>query len=349
MQKKALISGITGQVGSYLAEFLLVKGYEVHGIIRRASNFNTQRIDHIYQDPHVKNQRLFLHYGDITDFGSISSLIHELKPDEVYNLAAQSHVRLSFLMPEYTSQVTGFGATCMLESIHRSGCDAKFYQASSSEMFGLTPPPQDENSRFHPRSPYAVAKLYAHWMTINYRESYNMFCSSGILFNHESPKRGGTFVTRKITLGIAKILAKKEKKIYLGNLEAKRDWGFAPEYVEVIWKTLQHDQPDDFVIGTGEAHSVQDFVEKAFNYVGLDWEKHIEIDPRYFRPAEVEHLQANAEKAKRILKWEPKVKFDDLVKIMVDYDLKSVGVEPIGEGINIFSKKNFSWVKNEIH
>ena len=301
MTQKVLITGITGQDGSYLAEYLLAKGYEVHGIIRRSSNFNTQRIEHIYQDPHVKNQTFFLHYGDVTDFGALSALIHQLKPDEVYNLAAQSHVRLSFQMPEYTGQVTGIGSTCILEAIHRSGCNTKFYQASSSEMFGSAAPPQDENTPFHPRSPYAVAKVFAYWTTINYRESYGMFCSNGILFNHESPRRGATFVTRKITIGLARILARKQKKIFLGNLDAKRDWGFTPEYIESMWKILQEDNPDDFVIGTGDSHSVKEFLETAFDYANMDWQDYIEIDPRYFRPAEVDHLQASPSKARRIL------------------------------------------------
>ncbi|MFX0125398.1 MAG: GDP-mannose 4,6-dehydratase [Candidatus Hodarchaeota archaeon] len=348
MKQKALITGITGQDGSYLAEYLLAKGYEVHGIIRRSSNFNTQRIEHIYQDPHVKNQTLFLHYGDVTDFGALSALIHNLKPDEVYNLAAQSHVRLSFQMPEYTGQVTGIGTTCLLEAIHRSGCDTKFYQASSSEMFGSAAPPQDENTPFHPRSPYAVAKVFSYWTTVNYRESYEMFCSNGILFNHESPRRGATFVTRKITIGLARILAKKQNKIFLGNLESKRDWGFAPEYIESMWKILQEEKPDDFVIGTGESHSVKEFLERAFNYVNMDWQDYIEIDPRYFRPAEVDHLQANPNKAKEILGWKPRIKFDELVKIMVDCDLILIGLEPIGEGLDILRQKGFSWTDHQL-
>ncbi len=346
MRRKTLITGITGQDGSYLAEYLLSQGYEVHGLIRRASNFNTQRINHIYQDPHVKNRRLFLHYGDITDFGTTSSLIHQLKPDEVYNLAAQSHVQVSFQMPEYTSQVSGLGSTCILEAIHRSGCNAKFYQASSSEMFGSAPPPQDETTPFYPKSPYAIAKVYAYWITINYRESYKMFCTNGILFNHESVRRGATFVTRKITRGLANILAGKQKVIYLGHLKAKRDWGFAPEYVEVMWRILQHDQPDDFVIGTGESHSVEEFLEKAFNYAELDWHDYIETDPRYLRPTEVDHLQANPEKARRVLGWKPRVTFDELVKIMVDCECKFMGLEPIGEGIEILKQKNFPWTDN---
>ena len=348
MKKKTLITGITGQDGSYLAEFLLSKDYEVHGIIRRSSNFNTQRIEHIYQDPHVRNRRLFLHYGDITDFGAISAMIHELKPDEVYNMAAQSHVRLSFQMPEYTGLINGLGTTSLLEAIHRSGNHSKFYQASSSEIFGSALPPQDENTPFHPRSPYAISKLYAYWMTINYRESYGMFCSNGILFNHESPRRGGTFVTRKITFGIANILAKNQRTLFLGNLDAKRDWGFSPEYVEMMWKMLQEKNPDDFVVGTGESHSVREFLEKAFEYADLNWQEHVEIDPRYFRPSEVDHLQANPTKAEKQLGWKTRVTFDELVKIMVDCDLKLIGLEPIGEGLEILQKKDFSWTKHTL-
>lgn len=348
MTRIALISGITGQDGSYLAELLLSKDYEVHGLIRRSSSFNTQRIDHIYQDPHITNRKLILHYGDITDFGRVSALIHKLEPDEVYNLAAQSHVSASFLMPEYTGQVTGLGSTCLLEAIHRRECRSKFYQASSSEMFGATPPPQDETTPFHPRSPYAVAKIYSYWMTINYRESYDMFCSNGILFNHESPRRGAIFVTRKITLGLANILAKKQKKLFLGNLKSKRDWGFAPEYVEAMWQMMQQDRPNDFVIGTGESHSVEEFLKKAFDYIDKNWEDYVENDPRYFRPAEVDHLQANPMKAEKLLNWKPRISFDDLVKIMVDSDLKFVGLEPIGEGTDILRKKKFEWTKNKL-
>ncbi|MFX0022571.1 MAG: GDP-mannose 4,6-dehydratase [Candidatus Hermodarchaeota archaeon] len=348
MKKKALITGITGQDGSYLAEFLLSKDYEVHGIIRRASNFNTQRIEHIYQDPHVKDQTLFLHYGDVTDFGAISTLIHKLKPEEVYNLAAQSHVKLSFEMAEYTGLITGLGATCMLDAINKSERKAKYYQASSSEMFGLAPPPQDENTPFHPRSPYAVAKVYAYWITVNYRESYNMFCTNGILFNHESPRRGATFVTRKITTGLARIMAGKQKKIYLGNLESKRDWGFAPEYVKTMWRMLQKEESDDFVVGTGESHTVREFLEKAFQYVGWDWEDYIDIDSRYFRPADVDHLQANPSKAREILGWKPRINFDGLIKIMVDCDLKLEGLEPIGDGLELLSKEDFTWTKHKL-
>jgi len=336
--KKALITGITGQDGSYLAEFLLFKGYEVHGIIRRASTFNTSRIDHIYVDPHEPGAKLFLHYGDLSDSEQISNIIYNIKPDEVFHLGAQSHVRVSFDIPEYTGNVTALGATRILEVIKRSGNKVKFYQASSSEMFGNSPSPQNEETPFRPRSPYAIAKLYAYWTAVNYREGYNLFACNGILFNHESPRRGETFVTRKITRAIANILAGKQKVLYLGNLNAKRDWGYAPEYVEVMWKILQLNEPEDFVIGTGEAHSVKDFVEEAFSYAGLSFEKFVEIDPRYFRPTETEELIADPEKAQRKLCWEPKIRFEDLVKIMVDADMRKIGLEPIGEGDEILEK-----------
>jgi GDPmannose 4,6-dehydratase len=337
--KKALITGITGQDGSYLAEFLLHKGYEVHGIVRRASTFNTSRIDHIFTDPHDPDSRFFLHYGDLSDDEQISHIIYNIKPDEVYHLGAQSHVRVSFDTPEYTGNVTGLGTTRLLEMIRRSGNGTKFYQASSSEMFGATPPPQSEGTPFWPRSPYACAKVYAYWMARNYRDGYGMFISNGILFNHESPRRGETFVTRKITRGIARILSRKDKYLYLGNLSAKRDWGFAPEYVECMWKILQNSQPEDFVIGTGETHSVNEFVEESFAYVDLDIEEHIKIDPRYFRPTEVESLIADATKANKELMWTPKIKFKDLVRIMVDADMRAAGLEPQGEGDEILAKK----------
>ncbi len=339
MSKKALITGITGQDGSYLAELLLHKGYEVHGIIRRASTFNTSRIDHIYKDPHDPAARLFLHYGDISDSEQINGIIYNVKPDEIYHLGAQSHVRVSFDIPEYTGNTTGLSTTRLLEAIRRSGNGVKFYQASSSELYGASPPPQSENTPFRPRSPYACAKLYAYWMVSNYREGYGIFASNGILFNHESPRRGETFVTRKITRGISRILAKKDKYLYLGNMDAKRDWGYSPEYVECMWKILQHEKPDDFVIGTGESHSVREFVEKAFSYVGLDWNDHVRIDPKYFRPTEVENLIADPSKSKRLLGWEPKVKFDDLVKIMMDADLRANGMELAGEGDRIITNK----------
>lgn len=343
MAKRALITGITGQDGSYLAELLLAKGYEVHGLIRRASTFNTARIDHIYQDPHEPNARLFLHYGDLSNGEQLTNLIYNVQPDEIYHLGAQSHVRVSFDMPEYTGDVTGLGTTRILEAIRRSGIKTKFYQASSSEMFGASPPPQNENTPFRPRSPYACAKVYAYWMTVIYREGYGLFACNGILFNHESPRRGETFVTRKITRAIANILAGKQKKLYLGNLKAKRDWGYAPEYVEAMWLMLQQDEPDDYVIGTGEAHSVQEFLEEAFSYVDLDWREYVEIDPRYFRPIEVECLIADATKARQKLGWEPKITFKELVRIMVDADMEAVGLTPIGEGKRILEEKFAGW------
>ena len=330
--KKAFISGITGQDGSYLAEFLLSKGYEVHGIIRRASTFNTVRIDHIYVDPHDPNARLFLHYGDLSDSEQINNILYNIKPDEVYHLGAQSHVKVSFSMPEYTGNVTALGTVRVLEAIRRSGNHTKFYQASSSEMFGQSPSPQNELTTFNPTSPYAVAKVYAYWITKNYRTGYNMFACNGILFNHESPRRGEIFVTRKITMAIANILAKKQKILYLGNLEPKRDWGYAPEYVEVMWRILQQKKPDDYVVGTGEQHSVREFVEEAFSYAGLNWEKHVGIDKNYFRPTETEDLVADSRKIKKTMNWEPRIKYRDLVKIMVDADMRKTGLEPIGEG-----------------
>jgi len=337
--KKALITGITGQDGSYLAELLLSKGYEVHGIIRRSSTFNTRRIDHIYVDPHDPNAKFFLHYGDLSDSEQITNMIYNIKPDEVYHLGAQSHVRVSFDSPEYTGNVTALGTTRLIEAIRRSGNEVKFYQASSSEMFGSSPPPQSEETPFRPRSPYACAKVYAYWMTKNYREGYNMFACNGILFNHESPRRGETFVTRKITRGITNIIAKKENYLYLGNLDAKRDWGYAPEYVECMWRMLQNEHPEDFVVGTGEAHSVREFLEETFSYAGLDVEEHVKIDPRYFRPTEVEELVANPRKAKEKLGWNPKIEFNDLVKIMVDADMRAAGLEAIGEGDEILQRK----------
>lgn len=339
MRQKALVTGITGQDGSYLAELLLSKGYEVHGIIRRSSTFNTGRIDHIYVDLHEPNARLFLHYGDLSDAEQVSNIIYNVKPDEVYHLGAQSHVRVSFDTPEYSGNVTALGTARLLETIRRSGIKVRFYQASSSEMFGSSPPPQSEATPFMPRSPYACAKVYAYWMTKNYRDGYNMFACNGILFNHESPRRGETFVTRKITRGIARILAGKEQYLYLGNLEAKRDWGYSPEYVECMWQMLQKDHPGDFVVGTGEAHSVKEFLVKAFAYVGLDWNEHVKIDPRYLRPTEPEDLIAYSQKAKKNLNWEPRIKFEDLVKIMVDADARAEGLVPKGEGDKIIEKK----------
>jgi len=319
--KKALITGITGQDGSYLAELLLAKGYEVHGIIRRASTFNTGRIDHLYRDPHINGVRLFLHYGDIADSTNLIKLLYRIQPDEVYHLAAQSHVRVSFDIPEYTGDVTALSTTRILEAIRETGVKSKFYQASSSEMFGkVQEVPQRETTPFYPRSPYGAAKAYAHWITVNYRESYDLFAASGILFNHESPRRGETFVTRKITRAAVRIKAGLQKKLYLGNLEAKRDWGYAKEYVEAMWLMLQQDAPNDYVIATGETHSVREFLEEAFSYLDLDWRKHVELDPKYLRPTEVDLLVGDASKAKSVLNWEPKVTFKELVHLMVDAD-----------------------------
>lgn len=339
MAKKALITGITGQDGSYLAEFLLYKGYEVHGIIRRASTFNTQRIDHIYVDPHKSNTKLLLHYGDLSDSEQISNIIYNIQPNEIYHLGAQSHVRVSFDIPEYTGNITGLGTTRILEVIKGSKSSIRFYQASSSEMFGMSPSPQSETTPFCPQSPYANAKLYAYWMVLNYREGYHIFACNGILFNHESPRRGETFVTRKITRAVANILAGRQKKLYLGNLEAKRDWGYAPEYVELMWKILQQNKPADYAIGTGESHSVKEFVNLAFNYAGLDYKKYVKIDKRYFRPTEPTNLIANNNKTKKKLGWRLKIKFKDLVKIMMDADMRAAGVKSVGEGDKILKKK----------
>ena len=345
--KKALITGITGQDGSYLTEFLLFKGYEVHGLIRRSSTFNTDRIDHLYQDPHLPGTRLFLHHGDLSDSGQITNIIYNIKPDEIYHMGSQSHVRVSFESPEYTGNITGLGTTRILEAVRRSGINTKFYQASSSEMFGDSPPPQNENTPLRPRNPYAASKVYSYWMARNYREGYKLFVCNGILFNHESPRRGEAFVTRKITRGIANILAKKDKKIYLGNIEAKRDWGYAPEYVEAMWLMLQQESPDDYVIGTGENYSVKEFLEEAFDYLGLDWREYIEIDSKYIRPTEVEYLLVDASKAKQKLGWTPKVSFKELVRIMVDYDLGLLGVDSPGEGKRIMKTKNPRWIQAE--
>jgi GDPmannose 4,6-dehydratase len=341
--KRALITGITGQDGSYMAELLLAKGYEVHGIIRRASTFNTGRIDHIYQDPNAPGARLILHYGDLASTEWMLDLIYSLAPDEVYHLAAQTHVKVSFQIPEYTGDVTGLGPLRILEAIRRSGVKTRFYQASSSEMFGASPSPQSEHTPFLPRSPYAAAKVYAYWMTKIYREGYGLFACNGILFNHESPRRGETFVTRKITQGAARIAARQQERLYLGNLDAVRDWGYAPEYVEAIWLILQQEEPDDYVIGTGEAHSVGEFVRETFRYVGLDWQRHVEITPRYLRPLEVHRLVADASKARERLKWGPRVAFRELVAIMVDADMESVGLEPPGEGKRILQAKLGHW------
>ena len=318
---KALITGITGQDGSYLAELLLSKGYEVHGIIRRASTFNTSRIDHLYHDPHVNGVSLFLHYGDLSDSTNLVKLLYGMRPDEVYHLAAQSHVKVSFEMPEYTGDIGGLGTVRLLEAIRETGPKCKFYQASSSEMYGRAKEvPQNENTPFYPRSPYACAKVYAYWTTVNYREAYGIHACNGILFNHESPRRGETFVTRKITRAVARIEAGVQKKLFLGNLEARRDWGYAPEYVEAMWRMLQQDTPDDFVIATGESHSVREFGEEAFAYAGLDWQACVEVDTRYFRPSEVDALRGDARKAHAVLGWKPKTGFRELVHLMVDAD-----------------------------
>jgi GDPmannose 4,6-dehydratase len=343
--KRALITGITGQDGSYLAELLLSKGYEVHGIIRRASTFNTQRIDHLYTDPHDRQARLFLHYGDLSDGGQITNILYNIKPDEIYHLGAQSHVRVSFDIPEYTGDVTGLGVTRMLDAIHKSGITTRFYQSSSSEMFGSAAPPQSETTPFRPRSPYAAAKIYAFWMTVNCREAYGMYASNGILFNHESPRRGETFVTRKITKAIARIKAGREKSLFLGNLAAQRDWGFAPDYVEAMWRILQQEHADDFVIGTGETHTVQEFLQEAFAYAGLDAERFVTIDPRYFRPTEVDVLLADSSKACRATGWKPRITFHELVRIMMDADLKSEGLEPPGEGARVLKEKGYDWLR----
>lgn len=323
-RKKALITGITGQDGSYLAELLLSKGYTVHGIIRRSSSFNTGRLDAIYADPHVPTNQLHLEYGDLNDGSVINRLIRLIRPDEIYNLAAQSHVKVSFEIPEYTSEITGLGTLRILEAIRESGVKTRFYQASSSELFGRAKAPQSEKTAFEPVSPYAVAKLFAYWTTVNYRDSYKMFACNGILFNHESPRRGATFVTRKITMAIAKIKMGLQDKLYLGNLDAKRDWGYAPDYVQAMWMMLQQETPDDYVIATGETHTVREFLEVAFKHAGLDWKKHVKIDKRYYRPLEVHTLLGDCSKAKRKLKWKPKVTFKELVRIMVDADLKAV-------------------------
>jgi len=320
--KRALITGVTGQDGSYLAELLLSKGYEVHGLIRRSSSFNTERLDQIYRDPHETGVRFLMHYGDLSDSGSLVNLIRNLEPAEIYHLGAQSHVKVSFEIPEYTADATAMGTIRMLEAIRASGVDTRFYQAGSSEMFGASPPPQNEQTPFHPRSPYALSKVFAHWATVNYREAYGMFCTNGILFNHESPRRGETFVTRKITRAVARIKADVQDKLFLGNLDARRDWGYARDYVEAMWLMMQHDDPLDLVIATGESHSVREFAEAAFSYADLDWERYVSVDPNYFRPAEVVDLEGDPSKAREVLGWKPRVTFDELVRIMVDADIK---------------------------
>jgi GDPmannose 4,6-dehydratase len=324
--KRALVTGVTGQDGSYLCELLLAKGYEVHGIVRRASTFNTARIDHLYRDPHEPGVRLFLHMGDLADGTGLRRIVEKVRPDEVYNLGAQSHVRVSFDQPEYTADAVATGTLRLLEGVRDfaslSGRPIRFYQASSSEMFGATPPPQNESTAFHPRSPYAVAKVAAHWYALNYREAHGIFVTSGILFNHESPRRGETFVTRKVTRAVARIKLGLREKVFLGNLDARRDWGFAGDYVEAMWLMLQQERPDDYVIATGESHSVRELAEVAFAYVGLDWKDHVRVDPRYFRPSEVDHLHGDATKARAQLGWSPRVGFPELVKMMVDHDLE---------------------------
>jgi GDPmannose 4,6-dehydratase len=319
--KKALITGITGQDGSYLAELLLSKGYQVYGIIRRSSSFNTGRIDHIYQDPHDSNPKLKLVYGDLNDGSSLNRVVRTVAPDEIYHLGAQSHVRVSFDIPEYTGEITGLGTVRLLEAIRETGIDTRFYNASSSEMFGSAAPPQNELTAFLPRSPYAAAKVYAHWMTTNYREGYGLFACNGILFNHESPRRGETFVSRKITKAAARIKLGKQDKVFLGNLDAKRDWGYAKDYMDAIWLMMQQEKADDYVIATGETHSVRELLDETFGHLDLDWKKYVEIDPRYYRPTEVDALQGDASKAREKLGWEPKVRFQELVRLMVEADL----------------------------
>ncbi len=341
MPKKALITGITGQDGSYLAELLLSRGYEVHGIKRRSSSFNTERIDSILPDLHDRSARIFLHFGDLNDSSNLFRLLLTINPDEIYHLAAQSHVRVSFDIPEYTGDVTGLGTTRLLEAIRQSGIQTKFYNAASSEMFGNTPEvPQRETTVFRPRSPYACAKLYSYWSTVNYREAFGLFACNGILFNHESPRRGETFVTRKITRGVARICAGIQDRLYLGNLDAKRDWGFAPDYVEAIWMMMQQPESDDYVIAMGETHSVREFTELAFSHVGLDWRKYVEIDPRYFRPAEVDILQGDASKARMKLGWRPKTGFEELVKLMVEADMRLLNEKLSGE----FERRAMTWI-----
>ncbi len=322
--KKALITGCTGQDGSYLTEFLLDKGYQVHGLKRRASSFNTERVDHLFHDFHETDNRFFLHYADLTDGSSLASLLHNLEPDEIYNLGAQSHVKVSFEIPEFTANVVALGTLRMLEAMRLTGIKSRFYQASSSEMFGSAPPPQNEETVFHPRSPYACAKVFGHNITVNYRESYGVHASSGILFNHESPRRGETFVTRKITRAVARIKHGVQKKLFLGNMDARRDWGYAPDFVRAMWLMLQQERPDDYVIGTGEAHTVREFVELAFTCANLDWHDYVEVDPRYFRPAEVDYLLADPSKAQKALGWEPNVTFRELVRLMVEADIKEL-------------------------
>jgi GDPmannose 4,6-dehydratase len=333
--KKALITGITGQDGSYLAEQLIEKGYEVHGLVRRSSSFNTDRLDHLYRDPHERGVQLFMHYGDLTESSRLVKLVYEIQPDEIYHLGAQSHVRVSFDTPEYTSDAVGLGTVRLLEAIRETGVTTRFYQASSSEMFGAAPPPQDETTPFHPRSPYAVAKVMAHWITINYRESYGIFAATGILFNHESPRRGETFVTRKITRALARIEAGLQEKLFLGNLDAKRDWGYTPDYTDAMWRILQADEPDDYVIATGEMHSVRDFLDEAATHIGVAWRDVVEFDERYLRPAEVDALCGDASKAREKLGWTPTVTFKELVRAMVDADREALADQLAGRAVRL--------------
>lgn len=344
MAKVALITGITGQDGSYLCEFLLSKGYQVHGLIRRSSSFH-DRIDHLEQNTTSVKTPLTLHYGDLADSSMLTNLFYEIQPSEVYNLGAQSHVRISFDTPEYTGDITGLGTTRLLEAIRKSGVKCRLYQASSSEMFGNSPAPQSEDTPFCPRSPYAVAKVYSYWMIRNYREGYGLYACNGILFNHESPRRGDNFVSRKITKALANILAGRQKKLYLGNLDAYRDWGFAPEFIEVVWQILQQDTPDDYVLGTGQTNSVRDFLNEAFGYVGLDWADYVEFDPQYLRATEVPILKADITKAQKYLNWQPRVTFSDLVKIMVDADLAELGLKTPGKSAEILLERGFSWLQ----
>ena len=345
MPKVALITGITGQDGSYLAELLLAKGYVVHGLIRRASTFHTGRLDHLYQDPHDPDTRLFLHYGDLSDSSQLTNLFYEVRPEEVYHLGAQSHVRVSFDMHDYTGDITGLGTVRLLEAIRKSGVRCRLYQASSSEMFGDAATPQNEQTPFRPRSPYAAAKVYAYWMVRNYREGYGLFACNGIMFNHESPRRGETFVSRKITRAATAIVAGRQKKLFLGDLDARRDWGYAPEYVEGMWLMLQQEEPQDLVFGTGETHSVREFVEEAFGCVNLDWKDYVATDPRYFRPTEVPLLQADPSEAKRRLGWEAQVRFRDLVRIMMDADLEAAGLPAPGEGKRCIADGRLGWLR----
>jgi GDPmannose 4,6-dehydratase len=333
--RKALITGITGQDGSYLAEQLIDKGYEVHGLVRRSSSFNTDRLDHLYRDPHERGVRLIMHYGDLTESSRLVKLVYEIQPEEIYHLGAQSHVRVSFDTPEYTSDAVGLGTVRLLEAIRETGVQTRFYQASSSEMFGAAPPPQSESTPFHPRSPYAVAKVMAHWITVNYRESYGIFAATGILFNHESPRRGETFVTRKITRALARIEAGLQEKLFLGNLDAKRDWGYSPDYTDAMWRILQADEPDDYVIATGEMHSVRDFLDEAAAHMGLDWQEVVEFDERYLRPAEVDALCGDASKAHEKLDWKPTVTFKELVRIMVDADRETLADQLAGRAVRL--------------